>query len=420
MVSDPFAHEGQEPIDFLTEALRYAASGWRVLPVHPGEKRPVPHDWPSKASSDPKQISDWWIDNPRQNIGLACGRESGFFVLDIDPKSGGDHTLASLVAAHGELPRTYTVRTGSGGLHYYFAYPDFDLGNSPGELKGTGIDVRGQGGQVVAPPSVTVLGAYSVSLSAPIAPAPEWLLSLLRPRVELHLVTPLVPTPEDIRPELLTYVDNAIRHAATEVACATVDRNIALNNQVLAIAGIAAHDASLVDADSLYEQMRAACQTNGYLTTDGLTAFKQTFKSAWQAGLKKPRRNWPPRLSGGVVIGLQHRSLPVVNVSSRKLNEIVDEVLGNIADANDLEPLLFAHGSEVVTVVDQPPRTAALDSNMLAYEADSRMHFEKNQPNGGKAVAQAPPRVIDTIMSMPVKPFPPLSRGPTTHPLRAW
>lgn len=413
MTLDPYAAEGSDSIDFLREASAYAARGWRVLPVHEGEKRPALNDWPNQASTDPRQVADWWLQFPNRNIGLACGAGSGFFVLDIDPKNGGNETLAALVGENGALPRTRTVRTGSGGTHYYFAMPDFDLGNSPGQLKGTGIDVRGNGGQVVAPPSVTALGSYSVEMDAPIVAAPAWLLEMLKPRADLHVVATSGPVlaPED-RPALLAYVESAITSAARTVESATEERNNTLNNQVLSLAGIAAHDATLVDRDDVYEAMLSACTTNGLIRDDGKHAFRQTFQSAWSAGLTKPRQQWPPRLVGANLYfgAFPHRQLPVVNVSGRKLNELVDEVLDNIAATNNEEPLLFIHGSEVVRVIGQPAKTTALDAHTLAYEADERMHFEKQQPRGGVAVANAPARVIDTIMSLPEKPFPDLTR----------
>lgn len=414
MTYDPNIAPGSDNIDFTGPALEYARRGWRVLPVHEGEKRPALSDWPSLASADAHQVADWWLQFPHRNIGLATGSRSGFFVLDIDPKNGGADALAVLEDQNGRLPRTYSVRTGSGGRHYYFKMPDWDLGNSPGQLKGTGIDVRGNGGQVIAPPSVTAVGSYAVLQDAPVAEAPEWLLALLKPRNELRVVASdgVTVVPEADRPALQRYVDNAIRAACAEVAAATEDRNNTLNNQVLSIAGVAAHDAGLVDREEFSDAMQDACVANGLIRDDGARSFRQTFQSAWTAGLTKPRQQWPPALIGnGLFLPFPQRSsLPVVNISSRKLNELVDEVLDNIAAANDSDPELFIHGSEVVKVVGQPVRTVALDANMLAYEADQRMHFEKNQPRGGVAVANAPARTVDTIMSLPTKPFPHLTR----------
>lgn len=404
----------------VDDALRYARDGWRVLPVFPGEKRPRLKDWPTAATTDTEVIREWWTRMPDSNIGLACGRESGFFVLDIDPKNGGDESLAALVAEHGELPYTFTVRTGSGGTHYYFAMPDFEVTNSPGRLKGTGIDVRGEGGQVLAPPSRTVIGEYRVKAVAPIVEAPEWLLDHLRPAPDLRVVeadheapaTDDGRIPADDFDRLREYaLSVALPAAVRTVADETVERNNVLNNNVLALAGIAAHHESLLEPEEVYDAMREACEANGLIADDGLGSFRATFRSAWSAGLKRPREDWPPRdRLAGIAFGDAPAGLPVVNVSARRLNELVDEVLLNIVTSNHDDPTLFLHGSEVVGVAGEPPKTLPLDESMLSYEAATRMRFVKNMPNGGQAVAMPPERIIRTIASMPEKHLPRLNR----------
>ena len=402
-------HQPDPAPDLLSSALAYTRRGWRVLPVIAGDKRPALARWPELATTDPRQVADWWIDDPTRNIGIATGEGSGFFVLDIDPKNGGDEALSSLEQVNGGLPTTYTVRTGSGGLHFYFAMPDFDVTNSPGQLRGTGIDVRGEGGQVVAPPSVTPAGVYTVESSAPVAPAPGWLLDLIRPR-PLALVggTDVAPRIGDFD-RLLDYTERAILAATETVAAARGgSRNQTLNDQVLALAGIAAHEAMLVDKAKLYETMHLACQTNGYLADDGIRPFAATFESAWKAGLLRPRHVWPPA---------DHRpgdpgptALPTVLVSQRKHNELTDEIVGHLAAANETNPRLFLHGTELVQIVGPPARTAALDASLLTYEADVAMHFERSLPKGGTAVANAPTKVVETILVLPRRPFPVLTR----------
>jgi len=72
------------------------------------------------------------------------------------------------------------VRTGSGGLHFYFTMQGIEppIRNSAG-LLGPGLDVRGQGGYVVVPPSEGLMGPYTVESSAELAPIPEWMVDLL-------------------------------------------------------------------------------------------------------------------------------------------------------------------------------------------------------------------------------------------------
>ena len=191
--------------DRLEAALAYQARGWRVIqlhgvapdggctckrkdrldPDHATGKHPVLDEWQKSSAMTEDEIRAAWAGwRTNHNIGLATGRDLGAWVLDIDPKNGGLESAKRLAEEHGgEFDATRVVKTGSGGFHYFFSLPDFEVRNSPGELKAyPGIDVRGQGGQVVAPPSVTNKGAYSVVVDAPFAPAPDWLLDMLRPK----------------------------------------------------------------------------------------------------------------------------------------------------------------------------------------------------------------------------------------------
>jgi len=132
------------------------------------------------ASTDEERIRRWWEIWEDANIGVATGKEAGFFALDVDPRKGGDETLASLVAKHGKLPETRTADTGGGGVHHLFKYPGFPVKNSTGEL-GPGLDIKGEGGSIVIAPSLHTSGKrYLWKNTAPIADAPEWFLRLLR------------------------------------------------------------------------------------------------------------------------------------------------------------------------------------------------------------------------------------------------
>lgn len=174
----------------VEHALSYAAWGWRVVPIRPGGKHPadVPR-WQEAATTDADLIKAWWQRWPTHGVGIATGRASGVFVLDVDVSGNkaGDATLADLEATHGALPSTVETVTGSGGRHLYFRWPEgTDIRNDAGHRLGLGLDVRGEGGQVLAPPTVHPNGtAYAwESLGDPfdgVAPAeaPAWLLELL-------------------------------------------------------------------------------------------------------------------------------------------------------------------------------------------------------------------------------------------------
>ncbi len=162
-------------------ALAYVARGWPVLPVRPRGKEPLaalaPHG-AKDASNDPETIRAWWGAAPTANVGIAV--PPGVVVLDIDPRNGGDATLAAFEQQHGPLPSSVECRTGGGGRHLYFRIPD---GVRPRGKLGPGLDVKGVGGYAVAPPSVHPGGGKYAWRVAPdtteVAAAPTWLLELL-------------------------------------------------------------------------------------------------------------------------------------------------------------------------------------------------------------------------------------------------
>jgi hypothetical protein len=136
------------------------------------------------ATRDLLVIRGWWDRWDYANIGLATGAPSGFWALDVDTRHGGDETLRELEAKHGSLPSTVTSITGSKGAHYLFQIP---VGVTIPSRVGvaTGIDIRGDGGFIVAPPSVHATGSrYTWDLAhrpedeVPADP-PSWLLELV-------------------------------------------------------------------------------------------------------------------------------------------------------------------------------------------------------------------------------------------------
>lgn len=156
-------------------ALAYAGRGWRVFPILRGDKKPAVR-WKTEATTEPATIAGWFTPDAVWGLGIATG--DGLVVLDVDPRKGGRESLAALQAEHGSIEPTLTVHTGGQGLHYYFAAAD-RVANSVGRL-GAGLDVRGEGGYVVAPPSLHASGVtYRFALgSGPmtaLAPAPLFL-----------------------------------------------------------------------------------------------------------------------------------------------------------------------------------------------------------------------------------------------------
>jgi len=168
-------------------AIWYAQKyGWAVFPLKPREKTPQTSNGFKDATKDLTQILQWWQRWPDANIGIATGAISGFWVLDIDKDHGGFETLDQLIKDYSGLPRTVESLTGSGGNHMLFAMPDFDIRNNASSKLGTGLDIRGNGGYIVAPPSIHPCGEPYMwePASRPgtleFAPAPGWLLDKLK------------------------------------------------------------------------------------------------------------------------------------------------------------------------------------------------------------------------------------------------
>jgi Bifunctional DNA primase/polymerase, N-terminal/AAA domain/Primase C terminal 1 (PriCT-1) len=132
----------------LKAALGYAGRGWPVFPCN--GKAPLTEHGFKDATIDVETIRAWWTKWPDANVAIATGAASGLVVLDVDGDDGGD-SLAKLEREHGALPRTVSAKTPH-GQHFYFAHPGGVIANSVGRL-GAGLDVRADGGYVIAPPS---------------------------------------------------------------------------------------------------------------------------------------------------------------------------------------------------------------------------------------------------------------------------
>jgi hypothetical protein len=165
--------------DSLIEAaLRLAEGGRPVFPCRPEDKAPLTLNGFKDASLDPGTIRRRWGRWPDALIGMPTGAVSGTLVLDLDVKHGRDGIAAfDVLRAGRDLPPHPLVQTGSGGQHIYLAaVPGRRVGNSVGRIA-PGIDVRGDGGYVIVPPSP----GYTVLERAPLHPPPAWLLNLLDP-----------------------------------------------------------------------------------------------------------------------------------------------------------------------------------------------------------------------------------------------
>lgn len=140
---------------FLDAAIEYAGKGMAVFPLKPRDKKPLTKHGVNDATTDFDTITKWWKKNPNANIGIACGQISGgLLVIDLDERANGVSGFDSLhewESEHGELPETARTITGKGGSHILYRV-DHKENNRVDLLEG--VDVRSDGGYIVAPPSI--------------------------------------------------------------------------------------------------------------------------------------------------------------------------------------------------------------------------------------------------------------------------
>lgn len=141
----------------LEAAIKYATKyNWAVFPVDAESKRPLTPHGCKDAKKDVGAIKHWWKKWPNANVGIATGSVSNLIVIDEDidreKDINGYQSVFQWEKVNGSLPETITAITGRGGYHLYFQYSGTDIGNRAGLIEG--VDVRGEGGYVVAPPSI--------------------------------------------------------------------------------------------------------------------------------------------------------------------------------------------------------------------------------------------------------------------------
>lgn len=181
---------GDEPT--LEAALRYARRGWKIFPARIKPKkmsyvaglREGGPRW--GMTSDPALIREYWERWPRARIGLPTGMENGIFVADADTLAGhridGVGNFARMCEARGGLPATRTSRSPTGSLHWFFRHPVVLRVRSSASAIAPGVDVKGDGGMVIVPPSVGLRGGryeWTSAEDAGEAEAPAWLLDLV-------------------------------------------------------------------------------------------------------------------------------------------------------------------------------------------------------------------------------------------------
>jgi hypothetical protein len=285
----------------LPVALGYAARGWAVFPLHTiisarcscrrdcphPAKHPVARHGLHDATADERTIRSWWDRWPWANIGVATGTASGIVVIDVDPAHGGTHSLAHLQSLMGSLPDTLTARTGGGGVHLLYAHPGGEIRNTAGRLPGItdplpGIDLRGDGGYIVAAPSRHRSGAaYSwVDPTAPLADAPRW----LRPPVHRTFVTGQFGA-RTAGGAASRYGLSAVRAEVAAIRHAPMgERNNRLNRAAFCLGMLIA--GGELDEDLVQDELLAAALDVGLPDREATASIR----SGVHAGFRQPRR----------------------------------------------------------------------------------------------------------------------------------
>jgi hypothetical protein len=280
--------------DLLEAALVYAAAGVQVFPLEPRGKDPVTKRGFYDATTNPATIRRFWR-APDRNIGIPTGALSGLWILDIDP--GGDQHIHRLEAEHGALPPTRAVRTAR-GWHLWFKYSGL-IQCSAGRIA-PNVDVRGDGGYCIAPPSIHETGRryeWLTSPTATLAIAPDWLIALTRkpkPMISERAQVRLPRSSASSACSSRAYGAAALSaEAAALAATPPGTRNQALNRAAFVLFQLVA--GGELDDQTVTNGLLDACRSNGLVNDDGLPSVEKTIDSGATAGLRYPRSR-PGRL----------------------------------------------------------------------------------------------------------------------------
>jgi putative DNA primase/helicase len=281
------------PKSLLDHALAYAARGWHVFPLIPRTKLPTKKGGFHNATTNPETIRRWFGGSYPHNIGVRTGMVSRIIVLDADGEDGANN-LQKLQREHGPLPATLMSQTGR-GLHYWFAI-NRAIANSASKIA-PHIDVRGDGGYAVAPPSTHETGVqYRWLNNLPPAPVSDWLAKLasppkLAPSFSAPIISPTAPsalrcstTLESSARYGYAALDRELYHLAH---APEGTRNHHLNRSAYCLGQLIAGQE--LHAHDVRDGLLGATRTNGLLSDDGLQLVSATIESGLNAGLRFPR-----------------------------------------------------------------------------------------------------------------------------------
>ncbi len=277
----------------LQAALRLARAGWAVFPLKPGDKNPITKHGFKEASTDEQVIASWWDGCPLANVGVATGEASGVVVVDVDGPAG-EESWALLEQEHGHV-ETLEQRTGreDGGRQLFFAHPGGRWPNRTGWRPG--LDLRGDGGYVVAPPSQHPSGKrYEWLSQGRPAPMPGWLQDLLRAPKPAPPPAAAAPPPPATDPSRTSAIESTPWGLARLEANAQIvrgaaqgNRNATLNTAAFKV-GQAIGAGELDEEEARAELWAAASVHNGVGDWSEKEA-RKTLESGLRKGMAQPR-----------------------------------------------------------------------------------------------------------------------------------
>lgn len=294
----------------LQAALAYASQGLAIFPAAAAVKKSCKSAKYSNgarwgATRDPDEVRRDFTRWTGARIGIPTGVVNGIVVIETDTIEGhgvdGAAAIAQLEAKHGALPDTLQAISPSGSVHRYFRHPgtSIKIRNSASEV-GAGIDVRGDGGMVVAPPSVNPDGRrYRWLNRNPIAALPAWLVELTRekPRSISERAVAAINGCAGKRQQKQQSgditVEDAYGAAALEYEIAALantapgGRNHALNRASFSLHQLVA--GGELDSGDVERELIEAATANGLVDDDGFKAVMATIESGRRAGLQHPR-----------------------------------------------------------------------------------------------------------------------------------
>lgn len=300
-VITPMPESGMPIVEY---AVWYANHGWPVFPCSPTDKSPLVPTGFKAATTDEDQTRTWWRRWPNAMIGVPMGAGSGVWAVDPDASKNGSPdgvaNWAELVAKHGGIPDTHTHNTPNGGHHVLFKWHDNQhVTNREGGLSGLGINVRGEGGYIIAWPSVLADGRLYEIASAldffNFAEAPAWLYDK---------ILPMPPTVAQVQPRSISqqaqatvgppegthaaYADAALRGEYDAVVSASLGgRNNQLNTSAFKLATLVG--AGVLTEHAVEGAMMQAAVTCGLVADDGHDKCLATIRSGLSAGIRSPR-----------------------------------------------------------------------------------------------------------------------------------